>query len=143
MPPWPRSRALWPCGAGTPFAEFADDEFASVEVARLTELRSYAVEDTRRRWSSCHAPGEALGVVEAQLAAEPYRERLRAVLMLALARAGRQVEALRAFDTYRRVLADEVGVQPSAALRTLNDDDPPRAPGPRLAASAASSPGDR
>ena len=111
--------ALW---RGTPFAEFADDEFATAEVARLTELRTCAVEEYAAALVELSRPGEALGVVEAQLASEPYRERLRAVLMLALARAGRQVEALRAFDTYRRVLADEVGVQPSAALRTLNDE---------------------
>ena len=61
-------------------------------------------------------------MLEAEIAAEPFRERLRAVLMLALARAGRPVEAFRAFDAYRSFLADEVGVVPSAALQELNDD---------------------
>ena len=42
--------------------------------------------------------------------------------MTALACAGRPVEALRAFDAYRRLLADEVGVTPSPALQALNDD---------------------
>ena len=63
-----------------------------------------------------------IGALEAEIEAEPFRERLRAVLMLALARAGRPVEALRAFDAYRGLLADEVGVVPSAALQELNDD---------------------
>ena len=63
-----------------------------------------------------------IGSLDAEIQAEPFREQLRAVMMLALARAGRPVEALRAFDTYRQLLADEVGVVPSSALQELNDD---------------------
>jgi predicted ATPase/class 3 adenylate cyclase len=113
-----RALALW---RGTPYAEFADEEFASVEVTRLTELHSCAVEEYAAMLVQTGRAGDALSMVEAKLAVEPFRERLRAVLMLALARTGRPVEALRAFDTYRRVLADEVGVLPSADLRALND----------------------
>src|SRR5262249_53308818 len=49
----------------------------------------------------------------------PYRERLRAQLMLALYRAGRQADALAAYQAGRRVLADELGVDPGPALREL------------------------
>ena len=67
-------------------------------------------------------PEEVIGELEAEIAVEPFRERLRALLMLALARAGRPVESLRAYDAFRRFLADEVGVVPSPALQALNDD---------------------
>jgi class 3 adenylate cyclase/DNA-binding SARP family transcriptional activator len=111
--------ALW---RGRPYAEFADEEFASAEVARLGELRLCALEQHAGALVELGRPGEVIGALEAEIAAEPFRERLRAVLMLALARAGRPVEALRAFDAYRRWLADEVGVVPSPALQELNDD---------------------
>ena len=75
-----------------------------------------------QRGGGAGRPAEVIGVLESEIATEPFRERIRAVLMLALARAGRPVEALRAFDAYRSFLADEVGVVPSAALQELNDD---------------------
>ena len=111
--------ALW---RGRPYADSADEEFATVEVARLGELRLCAVEEHAGALIELGRPGEVIGTLEAQIAAEPFRERLRAVWMLALARAGRPVEALRVFDAYRRLLAEEVGVVPSPALQELNDD---------------------
>jgi predicted ATPase/class 3 adenylate cyclase/DNA-binding SARP family transcriptional activator len=110
---------LW---RGRPYAEFADEEFASAEVARLAELRLCAVEEHATALVELGRAGEVIPGLEAEIEAEPFRERLRAVLMTAMARAGRPVEALRAFDAYRRVLADEVGVTPSPALHALNDD---------------------
>ncbi len=107
---------------GQPYAEFAEEEFAAAEVARLEELRWCAVEEHANAVVELGRPAEVIGVLESEIATEPFRERLRAVLMLALARAGRPVEALRAFDAYRSFLADEVGVVPSAALQELNDD---------------------
>ena len=111
--------AVW---RGRPYAEFADEEFASAEVARLEELRLNAVEEHAQAIVELGRPAEVIGALEAEIEAEPFRERLRAVLMLALARAGRPVEALRAFDAYRGFLAEEVGVVPSAELQELNDD---------------------
>jgi predicted ATPase/class 3 adenylate cyclase/DNA-binding SARP family transcriptional activator len=111
--------ALW---RGRPYEEFAEEEFARAEVARLEELRLCALEEHARALVELGRPGEVIGVLEAQIEAVPFRERLRAVLMLALARAGRPVEALRAFDAYRSFLADEMGVVPSTALQDLNDD---------------------
>ena len=110
---------LW---RGQPYVEFADDEFASAEVARLAELRSCAVEEHASALVELGRAGEVIAELEAEIEREPFRERLRAVQMTALARAGRPVESLRAFDAYRRVLADEVGVTPSPALQMLNDD---------------------
>ncbi len=111
--------ALW---RGSPYAEFAHEEFAGPEVARLVELRTCAIEERTAALLELGRPDEVIGELEAEIAVEPFRERLRALLMLALARAGRPVESLRAYDEFRRFLADEIGVVPSPALQELNDD---------------------
>jgi predicted ATPase/class 3 adenylate cyclase len=110
---------LW---RGSPYAEFAGEEFATAEVARLVDLRARAIEERSAALLDLGRPEEVIGELEAEIAAEPFRERLRALLMLALARAGRPVESLRAYDSFRRFLADEIGVVPSPALQELNDD---------------------
>ena len=80
---------LW---RGSPYAEFASEEFAAVEVARLVELRARAIEERSAALLELGRPGEVIGDLEAEIAVEPFRERLRALLMLALACAGRPVE---------------------------------------------------
>ena len=110
---------LW---RGSPYGEFASEEFAAAEVARLVELRARAIEERSAALLELGRPEEVIGELEAEIAAEPFRERLRALLMLALARAGRPVESLRAYEEFRRFLADEVGVVPSPGLQELNDD---------------------
>jgi DNA-binding SARP family transcriptional activator len=110
---------LW---RGLPYAEFASEEFAAAEVARLVELHARAIEERAAALLELGRPEDVIGELEAQIAVEPFRERLRALLMLALARAGRPVESLRAYDEFRRRLTDEVGVVPSPGLHELNDD---------------------
>jgi predicted ATPase/class 3 adenylate cyclase len=110
---------LW---RGSPYAEFGSEEFAIAEVARLVELRARAIEERAAALLELSRPEDVIGELEAEIAAEPFRERLRALLMLALARAGRPVESLRAYDEFRRFLADEIGVVPSPGLQELNDD---------------------
>ncbi|MFC5186325.1 AfsR/SARP family transcriptional regulator [Actinomadura harenae] len=63
---------------------------------------------------------ELVPAVTAEVAAHPYRERLHAVLMLALYRSGRTADALAAFADARRVLAEELGVEPGRRLRDLH-----------------------
>ena len=110
---------LW---RGLPYAEFASEEFATAEVARLVELRARAIEERSAALLELGRPEDVIGELETQIAIEPFRERLRALLMLALARAGRPVESLRAYEAFRRRLTDEVGVVPSPGLQALNDD---------------------
>ena len=85
--------------AGPALVDFAYENFAQREIARLDELRIGAIED---RIDADLATGEGSELVpelERLVAEHPLRERLRGQLMLALYRAGRQADAL---DVYRR-----------------------------------------
>ena len=62
---------------------------------------------------------EVVGQLEALIAEHPYRERLRAQLMLALYSADRQADALQAYQDARRKLVDELGIEPGERLREL------------------------
>ena len=69
--------------------------------------------------SSSAPPASLVGELEQLVEQHPLRERFRAQLMLALYRAGRQAEALEAYQEARRVLMDELGLEPSEELRAL------------------------
>ncbi|MBA2896844.1 BTAD domain-containing putative transcriptional regulator [Nonomuraea soli] len=104
---------------GEALADFADHEFASAEAVRLGELRLTAQEElfeARLELGEHTALADSLAVVVAQ---HPLRERLRAVHLRALYRAGRQSEALEAYQELRERLADELGLDPSPALVAL------------------------
>jgi predicted ATPase/DNA-binding SARP family transcriptional activator len=111
------SLALW---RGPAFAEFADQEFARIEAARLESLRALAIESRAEVGLAAGRHAPLLAALEAAVAAYPLRERPRAQLMLALYRCGRQADALRAFQEFRRYLAEEVGLEPSPALQELD-----------------------
>ena len=105
---------LW---RGDALAEFAYEDFASLPAARLQELRLAAMEE---RLDAEVTRGNHAAVVvelEAAVAAHPLRERLRALLMLALYRAGRQADALRVFQEGRAILGEELGLEPGPELR--------------------------
>lgn len=105
---------------GEPYAGLADDALAvKVEAARLTELRLNAREDRLEALLSSGSPAEAAAAAERMLAEHPLRERLWGIQMLALYRAGRQSEALRAYSRARQTLAEELGIEPSSSLRAL------------------------
>ena len=110
--------ALW---RGQAWGEFAEFDFARAEVARLDGLRAAAVDDRTEVALAAGRHAEVIGELEATVAEYPLRERPRAQLMLALYRAGRQADALRAYDAFRRFLGEEVGLEPSAPLVTLAD----------------------
>ncbi|MEV6610838.1 BTAD domain-containing putative transcriptional regulator [Kutzneria sp. NPDC051319] len=65
---------------------------------------------------------EAIDLVTEGVRQQPFRERLHEFLMLALCRSGRQAEALVVYDRLRRLLADELGVEPSSGLRAVYAD---------------------
>jgi DNA-binding SARP family transcriptional activator/WD40 repeat protein len=107
------------CWRGVPYDGLDDNERCATAARALVELRSVVIED---RFDALLALGQASDLVpalEAAVAAEPLRERLWGQLMLALYRAGRQAEALRAYQRARGVLADELGIEPGHALREL------------------------
>ena len=90
------------------------------EGVRLEQLRLNAVEEHVSALLEAGGGGELVPNLEQLVARHPLRERLRAQLMTALYRGGRQAEALAVFDETRRMLADELGVDPSAELRALH-----------------------
>ncbi len=108
--------SLW---RGPAYAEFADDEFARSEAARVEELRRAAGSDWADAIMALDRPGDTLGRLAALIAADPLRERPRAQLMRALHRLGRSAGALQTFRDYRDLLAEELGLDPSQQLRDL------------------------
>jgi predicted ATPase/DNA-binding SARP family transcriptional activator len=108
--------ALW---RGPAWAEFADWDDARAEASRLGELRLQAHEERAEALLVLGRQDEALIALPALVADDPRRERVRALLMRALYQAGRQAEALREYASYRRSLAEELGLDPSPALREL------------------------
>ena len=101
---------------GPAYPELDDVDDGRAESIRLGELRIRAVE-ARAECQLAAGVTDGLVVELAALAdEEPLRERPRALLMTALAKSGRQVEALRVYDDFRRLLGDELGIEPSPAL---------------------------
>jgi predicted ATPase/DNA-binding SARP family transcriptional activator len=107
---------LW---RGPALMDFAYEEFAQVTIARSVEARATLLEDRIDSLLALGRHHEAISEVESLVAEHPLRERLRAQLMLALYRAGRQAEALRAYQGARTVLNEELGVEPGIDLRRL------------------------
>ena len=108
--------ALW---RGSPLADLAFEAFAQREIARLEEERVAAVELLTEAELGLGRHANLLGRLERLVAEHPYRERFRAQLMLALYRCDRQAEALEAYREARRVLTDELGLEPGERLREL------------------------
>jgi DNA-binding SARP family transcriptional activator/ABC-type glycerol-3-phosphate transport system substrate-binding protein len=108
--------ALW---RGRPYDDIAYEPFTQPEIGRLEELRLEAVglridADLRRGLSA-----ELVGELESLVHQSPFREGFTAQLMVALYRCGRRAEALRAFTRLRARLGEELGVEPTDALRRL------------------------
>ena len=108
--------ALW---RGPALEDLAFEPFARDEVGRLEEARLAALEQRVDADLELGSAGELVGELEQLVDQHPLRERFRAQLMLALYRAGRQAEALEAYQEARRVLMDELGLEPSNELRAL------------------------
>ncbi|EYT79197.1 regulator [Streptomyces sp. Tu 6176] len=93
--------------------------YAEAQRVRLEEWRLQLLEARLDMDLEQARHGEAVSELTALTAAHPLRERLRELLMLALYRSGRQAEALAVYADTRRLLADELGVDPRPELREL------------------------
>jgi YVTN family beta-propeller protein len=109
--------SLW---RGAPLADLAYEPFAQREIARLSDLRIDALELLIEAKLAQGDHAEVVGQLETLIGQHPYRERLRAQLMLALYRSDRQADALQAYQNARRQLVEELGIEPGAELRELH-----------------------
>ena len=108
--------ALW---RGPALADFVYEPFAKGEIAGLEELRLAAIEYRIEADLALGRHADLVSELEALLVQHPLRERLRAHLMLALYRSGRQAEALEVYKRTRQQLIDELGIEASPALQRL------------------------
>ena len=132
--------ALW---RGTPYLELGEAPSAVAERGRLEELRLVALEDRATLALALGDDATAAAELEALTAAYPLREQLWALRAVALARGGRQADALEVLARLRTVLDEELGLEPSAPLQHLQtallrqDPDLVRSPGRAPARPAA------
>jgi DNA-binding SARP family transcriptional activator len=133
--------ALW---RGPPLDGFSYEPFAEAEIARLEELHLRALEERIEAELALGRHADLVGELERLVAEHPLRERPRGQLMLALYRAGRQAEALRAYEDGRRLLVEELGLEPGAALQRLEKQiltqDPALEPPPTVPRPEATRP---
>lgn len=111
-----RAAGLW---HGPALADLPDAPFTRAEAAGLDELRLGAAEDRIDAELALGRHTALVAELEQRVRRHPMRERLRAQLMLALYRCGRQADALESYRLGRRVLRDELGLEPGARLRDL------------------------
>ena len=104
---------------GRPLADFAYEPFAQSEIARLEELRLTCLEQRIEGDLGDGRHASIVGELEALVREHPLKERLRAQLMLALYRSGRQAEALDVYQAGRTLLSDELGLEPGVELKDL------------------------
>jgi DNA-binding SARP family transcriptional activator len=107
---------LW---RGPPLADLTYESFAQPAIARLEELRLDAIEQRIQTELELGRHARVLAELETLASEHPLREAPRALLMLALYRAGRQAEALDLYRRTRESLVKEYGIEPSASLRKL------------------------
>ena len=131
-----RALALW---RGRPLQGLPPGSpWVGAEAARLEELRTDALEEQFEAALALGEHTEVVGRIRRVLEEHPFRERLWGQLMLSLYRSGRQAEALEAFGQARRMLAEELGVEPGPGLQRLQAailaHDPALASGPAAVA---------
>jgi DNA-binding SARP family transcriptional activator len=108
---------LW---RGPPLADLAFEAFAQPQIAHLEELRLSTLEERVEADLEAGCHGELVGELDGLVDEHPVRERLRAHYMLALYRSGRQAEALEAYQDGRRILVEQLGIEPSRELQQLH-----------------------
>jgi DNA-binding SARP family transcriptional activator len=108
--------SLW---RGPALADVIDAPLARAEATRLEETRLGALEERVDADLACGRHGELVAELDGLTRAHPLRERLWAQRMVALYRCGRQADALRVYQELRRILGEELGLEPSAPLASL------------------------
>ncbi len=116
---------LW---RGRPFGDLADEPSLVPEVVRLEELRLVAAEGEAEAKLALGESSKVLGDLSRLIAANPLRERLRALQMQALVAQGRNAEALQAYQDLRKMLAESLGIEPSESLQRLEEEILTRTP---------------
>jgi predicted ATPase/DNA-binding SARP family transcriptional activator len=138
-----KALALW---RGPPLADFVYDSLARAEISRLFELRLQALEERIEAELALRNAAELVPELERLVAENPYRERFRAQLMLALYRSGRQADALCHYRDAAHAFLEDFGVTPGPDLQTLErqilNHDPSLRPRP-LAPENVPTPPDR
>jgi basic membrane lipoprotein Med (substrate-binding protein (PBP1-ABC) superfamily)/DNA-binding SARP family transcriptional activator len=109
---------LW---RGPALADFPDEGFSQPHIARLDGLRLDATESLAEARLASGQLHQAVQLIETSIRTDPFRERARELLMLTLYRQGRHPEALRAYQRFRNLLADELGLDPGPSLRRLQE----------------------
>ncbi len=119
---------------GDPYADLPDSDLVRPERARLEALRVLAQEDRATLLVAAGRDAEAVAELESLCRAHPLRERPWVLLAVALARTGRQADALTALDDLRATLDEELGLEPSRQVNELqtvilrHELPPPRRP---------------
>jgi basic membrane lipoprotein Med (substrate-binding protein (PBP1-ABC) superfamily)/DNA-binding SARP family transcriptional activator len=109
---------LW---TGTPLSEFEYEDFARRDIEHLEEVHRRAVSILAAALVAQDRPVEAIPLLRDAAAADPLADDVQRLLMVALYRDGRQAEALRSYRSYRRMLAEETGLDPSPELARLEE----------------------
>jgi DNA-binding SARP family transcriptional activator len=113
------SLALW---RGRALADLLDERFSQLTATRLEDERLDALEG---RIDAELALGQHAAIIpelEHLVTEHPYRERFWYLLLLSLYRAGRQADALTGFQRVRALFSEDLGIDPGAALRTLEGE---------------------
>jgi DNA-binding SARP family transcriptional activator len=105
---------------GDPLVDLRLESAVAADIRRLEELRDTVLEDRIEAELECGRYAELVPELEELVAREPLRERLRGQLMLAHYRSGRQADALRTYQDGRRLLVEELGLEPSPELQRLH-----------------------
>lgn len=110
--------SLW---RGRAFGSVADREAIQARAVELDELGTIVDERRSRILLDLGRPGEAVVILDGLIEEYPFREQPVALVMEALARSGRQTDAMRRFSDFRERLVEEVGLDPSADLQRVQD----------------------
>ena len=107
---------LW---RGPALREFRSEPFAELAAGQLEDLRLGAVEDRMQAELDSGGTARLIPQLEELVAAQPFRDRPRELLMLALYRSGRQADALDLYRRTRELFVQELGIEPGPTLREL------------------------